>query len=309
MALRISEDGNGLNVNAKGDYLDLSPFLIKRDVTERTVDLLDRPLVLSASIKRLATGQSAALDNVEASILRDQDGWRSLTMTGNSPTGQTQVVMSQQQDGRRNIVGTLSDAGFFAGLIYPGAPLTGGTGTIEGELPVVGTDSAGTLTLEVKGVSYAPSKQNPILFDLVRLPMTVNGGIIALRDGKADGAAYTVKASGYVDLEDGKLDIRGVATPGGLNRALGEMPLFGSLLGGGQDEGLVGLTFTAQGSLANPKLRTNPISALAPGFLRKLFESQAPLEPPPRLKSPPIPSVPAPSEPLSEAVAFETPQY
>jgi hypothetical protein len=176
-------------------------------------------------------------------------------------------------------------------------------------LPVVGTDSAGTLTLEVKGVSYAPSKQNPILFDLVRLPMTVNGGIIALRDGKADGAAYTVKASGYVDLEDGKLDIRGVATPGGLNRALGEMPLFGSLLGGGQDEGLVGLTFTAQGSLANPKLRTNPISALAPGFLRKLFESQAPLEPPPRLKSPPIPSVPAPSEPLSEAVAFETPQY
>ena len=308
MVLQISEDANGLKVSAKGEFLDLSPFLIKRDVTERTVDLLDRPLNLSASIKRLATGQSAALDNVEASILRDQDGWRSLTMTGSSPTGQTQVVMSQQQDGRRNIVGTLSDAGFFAGLIYPGAPLTGGTGTIEGELPVVGADSAGTLTLEVKGVSYAPSKQNPILFDLVRLPMTVNGGIIALRDGKADGAAYTVKASGYVDLEDGKLDIRGVATPGGLNRALGEMPLFGSLLGGGQDEGLVGLTFTAQGSLANPKLRTNPISALAPGFLRKLFESQAPLEPPPRLKSPPVPTVPAPSEPLSEAVAPETPQ-
>jgi hypothetical protein len=39
-----------------------------------------------------------------------------------------------------------------------------------------------------------------------------------------------------------------------------------------------------------------------------LFESQAPLEPPPRLKSPPVPTVPAPSEPLSEAVALETPQ-
>jgi len=308
MALRISEDANGLNVSATGDYLDLSPFLIKRDVTERTVELLDRPLNLTASIKRLATGQSAALDNVEASILRDQYGWRSLTMTGSSLAGKTQVLMSQQQDGRRNIVGTLSDAGFFAGLIYPGAPLIGGTGTIEGELPVVGADSAGTLTLEVKGVSYAPSKQSPILFDLVRLPMTVNGGIIALRDGKADGAAYTVKASGYVDLEDGKLDIRGVATPGGLNRALGEMPLFGSLLGGGQDEGLVGLTFTAQGSLANPKLRTNPISALAPGFLRKLFESQAPLEPPPRFKSPIVPNVPALSEPPSEATALEVPQ-
>ena len=308
LSLRISEDVSGLTINAKGNYLDLSPFLIRRDVTERTVDLLDRPLNLSASIKRLATGQSAALDDVEASILRDQAGWRSLTMTGSSPAGQTQVAMRQQQDGRRSIVGTLSDAGFFAGLIYPGAPLTGGTGTIEGELPVVGADSAGTLMIEVKGVSYTPAKQGPILFDLVRLPMTVNGGIIALRDGKADGAAYTVKASGYVDLEDGKLDIRGVATPGGLNRALGEMPLFGSLLGGGQDEGLVGLTFTAQGSLANPKLRTNPISALAPGFLRKLFESQAPLEPPPRLKTAPIPLVPPPADSSGEVSAPQTPQ-
>jgi hypothetical protein len=308
LALRISEDANVLNVSAKGDYLNLSPFLIKRDVTERTVDLLDRPLNLVASIKRLATGQLAALENVEASILRDRDGWRSLTMTGSSPTGQTQVVMNQQQDGRRSIVGTLSDAGFFAGLIYPGAPLTGGTGTIEGELPVVGADSAGTLMIEVKGVSYTPAKQSPILFDLVRLPMTVNGGIIALRDGKADGEAYTVKASGYVDLEDGKLDIRGVATPGGLNRALGEMPLFGSLLGGGQDEGLVGLTFTAQGSLANPKLRTNLISALAPGFLRKLFESQAPLEPPPRLKTVPIPSVPLPPDSGGEVTPEATPK-
>ncbi len=301
LALHISEDTNGLNLKAEGEYLDLSPFLIKRDVTERTVDLLDRPLNLSASIARLATGQSAALDKVEARILRDQDGWRSLTLTGSSPAGQTEVVMRQQQDGRRSIVGTLSDAGFFAGLVYPGAPLAGGTGTIEGELPVVGADSAGSLTVEVKGISYSPAKQNPILFDLVRLPMSVNGGILALRDGKADGAAYTVKASGYVDLEDGKLDIRGVATPGGLNRALGEMPLFGGLLGGGQDEGLVGITFMAQGSLANPKLRTNPISALAPGFLRKLFESQAPLEPPPRLKKPAVPATALPStEPRSE---------
>ncbi len=302
LKLHISEDANGLRVNAEGDYLDLSPFLIKRDVTERTVDLLDRPLNLSASIKRLATGQSATLDDVNASLLRDQDGWRSLTMTGSSPSGETEIVMRQQQDGRRSIVGSLSDAGFFAGLIYPGAPLVGGTGTIEGELPVVGADSAGSLTVEVKGVSYAPNKQAPILFDLVRLPMSVNGGIIALRDGKADGAAYTVKASGYVDVEEGKLDIRGVATPGGLNRALGEMPLFGGLLGGGQDEGLVGLTFTAQGTLANPKLRTNPISALAPGFLRKLFESQAPLEPPPRLKKPIVPAlIPPPAEPAGEA--------
>jgi hypothetical protein len=82
------------------------------------------------------------------------------------------------------------------------------------------------------------------------------------------------------------MDLRGVATPGGLNRVFGEVPLIGGLLGGGEDEGLVGLTFSAQGSLADPKLRTNPISALAPGFLRKLFETQAPTEPHKALQAP-----------------------
>ncbi len=80
------------------------------------------------------------------------------------------------------------------------------------------------------------------------------------------------------------------------------------VLGGGLDEGLVGMTFTARGSLANPKLRTNPISALAPGFLRKLFESQAPLEPPPRLKTAPVPTVPTPTDTVGETGTEATPQ-
>jgi hypothetical protein len=128
-----------------------------------------------------------------------------------------------------------------------------------------------------------------------------------LRDGQADGDAYTVKASGYVDVGAGRLDIRGVATPGGLNRALADIPLFGAILGGGADEGLLGLTFTARGLLSAPRIQTNPISALAPGFLRKLFESEAPLAPQPRFVAAPFSEVPrvekwpyGPTEDMSE---------
>ena len=52
----------------------------------------------------------------------------------------------------------------------------------------------------------------------------------------------------------------------------GQIPLFGIFLGGGSKEGLVGVTYEVVGPPSAPILRVNPISPLAPGFLRKFFE-------------------------------------
>jgi len=43
------------------------------------------------------------------------------------------------------------------------------------------------------------------------------------------------------------------------------------LLGGGRQEGLLGLSYRITGSAANPMLNVNPLSVLAPGFLREIF--------------------------------------
>lgn len=281
ISLGMTSGQNGLNFVLRGSYLNLSPSLRAQNVSQRAVNLLDRPLVLSAEIERVTTAPQSTLSYVHADIVRDFKGWRSLYATGQSQSGRSEISLRPEPDGRRSISGVLSDAGFFAQLLYPGAPLFGGTGRIEGELPVVGANSLGTLTFEGKDISFGREGTTPILFDRVQLPMSVQGGIVTLKNGQADGDAYTVKASGYVDLGAGRLDIRGVATPGGLNRALGTIPVFGGLLGGGADEGLLGLTFDAVGSLSAPKLRTNPISVLAPGFLRKIFEGVAPISPVP----------------------------
>jgi hypothetical protein len=52
----------------------------------------------------------------------------------------------------------------------------------------------------------------------------------------------------------------------------GQIPLFGIFLGGGSNEGLVGVTYEVVGPPGAPILRVNPISAVAPGLLRKFFE-------------------------------------
>ena len=58
----------------------------------------------------------------------------------------------------------------------------------------------------------------------------------------------------------------------GLNNMFGQIPLFGIFLGGGSKEGLVGVTFEVVGPTSGPVLRVNPISAVAPGLLRKFFD-------------------------------------
>jgi hypothetical protein len=45
----------------------------------------------------------------------------------------------------------------------------------------------------------------------------------------------------------------------------------GIFLGGGSNEGLFGVNFRISGPATAPMLTINPLSALAPGFLRKIF--------------------------------------
>jgi hypothetical protein len=51
----------------------------------------------------------------------------------------------------------------------------------------------------------------------------------------------------------------------------GQIPIVGLFLGG-SNEGLIGLTYEVVGPTSAPVLRVNPISAVAPGLLRKFFE-------------------------------------
>jgi len=72
----------------------------------------------------------------------------------------------------------------------------------------------------------------------------------------------------------------------GINSLLGNIPVIGELLQGGEGEGLFAATYTASGKLSQPSFSVNPLAALAPGFLRGLFEvfdgsGGAPSEPPP----------------------------
>ncbi len=77
---------------------------------------------------------------------------------------------------------------------------------------------------------------------------------------------------GVYDLKNSVLNMRGVLSPIYILNSVGSVITR-------KGEGLIGFSFTMRGSSDAPKVVVNPLSGLAPGFLREIFRGQAPLVP------------------------------
>ena len=70
------------------------------------------------------------------------------------------------------------------------------------------------------------------------------------------------------------VDVEGLIAPAySLSRLIDVVPVIGELLTGGEGEGLLATSVAVSGSLENPEIRVNPLTALAPGFLRDILDS------------------------------------
>ncbi|HEY1745969.1 MAG TPA: DUF3971 domain-containing protein [Xanthobacteraceae bacterium] len=119
------------------------------------------------------------------------------------------------------------------------------------------------------------TRRNAIDFSNMRVEFTRMPGRVALRDGVVRGPLLGGTIDGVVDYTHDDVHLRGTLVPlYGPNNLLGQLPLLGLFLGG-EKEGLVGITYEVVGRPGAPVLRINPISALAPGLLRKVFEFPA----------------------------------
>ncbi len=98
-------------------------------------------------------------------------------------------------------------------------------------------------------------------------------GYLRLGDGIARGPEVGFAFQGAVYDSRTGMDIAGTFMPAyGLNRIFGEIPVLGIILGNGRDRGLIGITFRLTGSLDDPILTINPISIIAPGIFRQIFQ-------------------------------------
>jgi hypothetical protein len=132
------------------------------------------------------------------------------------------------------------------------------------------TDPSSTAVL---GQDKRPIARSKIVFKRLRAPFIVGGGKFRLRDAYVNGPQLGATLRGTVDFKSQTVDLGGTYVPlYGLNSALGAVPILGKLLVGRQGEGVVGITFAIKGKLDDPTVLVNPMSVMAPGIFRQIFD-------------------------------------
>ena len=110
-------------------------------------------------------------------------------------------------------------------------------------------------------------------FDRAASGVTYGKGYLALERGVLRGPQIGSTYQGTVYDQAGNMAMTGTFMPAyGLNRIFGEIPILGQILGNGRDRGLIGITFRLSGKTASPQLEVNPLSVVAPGIFRSVFE-------------------------------------
>lgn len=131
------------------------------------------------------------------------------------------------------------------------------------------TDVRNPLPLAFQGNDGAAA----IPFERLAIEFEKRGDTIFVREAILRGPVMGGTVEGEVDLAARTLALNGTFIPAyGVNNLFGRLPLFGEILGGGETGGLIGVTFRLAGPIDDPRLLLNPISAIAPGIFRRIFE-------------------------------------
>jgi hypothetical protein len=130
-------------------------------------------------------------------------------------------------------------------------------------------------------VSNAPGQAaGSVDFSEMHADFTRTPGRVSVRDGVVRGPAVGVTMEGQIDYVHNDVHLRGTFVPFyGINNMFGQIPIVGIFLGGGTNEGLLGITYEAVGPPGSPRVLINPVTAITPGLLRKFIPSPGAFDP------------------------------
>jgi len=281
--------GGGWRAELRGARFDLSDVIKK--ATKAEPDASAPPLVVDAQFGEVVLGQGRSLRGLSAQLMRAGTEWQSARVDGRFPNGHQLTLRFGPESGHR-LIFLSDDLGATLNLLDIADNVVGGHIAIRGEL----SESGGkpVLRAHVEGEDYNLVRAPGVARVLSLASLTAIGSMLAgtgipfttLRGDfvysedrlafdrvVAYGGAIGVTANGSFDLGHDRLDVQGTVVPAyTLNSIIGNVPVIGALLLGGEGQGLFAANFRLTGSGADPEVSVNPLSVLAPGFLRRLFQ-------------------------------------
>lgn len=298
IAVSVKRSGKSYAVDVSGASLD-ARSLIKQftsDVDTATKGAGSDAISVSADVTSLTGFHDEVLSNLKLEYSAAGSRVNGLNVTAAASSGAAITINNTTSEGGRVLRVKSADAGAILRFLNVYEHMEGGAITLSlsgaGDGPMKGQVDARNFYV-VNEPKLASIVSTTPAGDTRSLNQAVKSNIDTSRVQFERGFAEIDKGSGYLKLANGLLrgprigttfqgtlydpnnnmDMTGTFMPVyGLNRIFGELPLFGPLLGNGRDRGLIGVTYRLRGNANKPTLNINPLSVVAPGIFRSIFE-------------------------------------
>lgn len=248
-------------------------------------------VVINAAFDRIFLSAAGTADDIAFAGIYKNGGWRKMNGTGSVGEQKMPFVFSlSPSTAPDEYTFSLStrDAGYALNVLDYISTVKGGTLQVKSTyVPGKGIDGL----VEIKDFYL---EDQPVLTRLLRLtsftgiydtltgqglhfnkaeiPYKVNQTAMSFKDALITGSSLGITLNGLYNRETGFLDLYGSLLPFyGVNSLPGKIPLIGKLFVGEKGGGLIGVAYSVKGLLPNPEISVNPLSALAPGAARNLF--------------------------------------
>jgi Protein of unknown function len=300
ISAKVTRTKGGYSVNVSGDALDVRALVKKVtssfDSAAKSVG--STGIAVKANIGSVRGFNGESMSNLQMSYSGRGSRVDQLQITAATDGGGEVAITNQNEGGARSVQIKSGDAGSILRFFDYYDKMRGGSINVglasEGDGPLRGAIDARNFTLvnepRMKSlVGSRSSEGGQTLSAAVKKDIDVSTvkfsrgfakiakgrNSLALDDGilRSDLVGLAFRGTAYDD--EGRINLSGTFMPAyGLNRIFGEIPILGEILGNGQDRGLIGITFKLTGAAKKPQLTVNPISVIAPGIFRQIFEFQ-----------------------------------
>jgi hypothetical protein len=286
--------GDAIDVALQGTQIDLGPKLTEKStgpVAPPASLVTTPPWTLNARFDHafLANGENAS--DILANAKGGGEAIRLLDVVAAIQGGGPLSVKIEPKAGKRHLSVEARDAGRVLRGLDAIRGLQSGHLTIQGDLdtafglqPLAGTaviDNVvarnspilGKLLQAITLYGLVDVLRGPgIAFSRIVVPFQYDGSDLTLSDAHASNPSLGLTAKGRVGLSSGQIALSGTIVPAYFfNSMLGQLPLVGKLFSPEKGGGVFAARFGLDGSIDDPSISINPISALTPGFLRDIF--------------------------------------
>ncbi len=288
VTIRLIRGRAGYGINARGTSFDLRGLIAHfRDRYDQSGGFPD--LALDAKVDKVIGFNNEVVEGASFSLVAVGGVTQKLAFSGNLGGSKISADYAVSARGIR-LNGEATDLGRLLRFTDLYTRVAGGTVAIAGE-----SEGAGPLfgTLEFadfdvlnepaiqQALANAPKDDQQIgMTDRVHFTRLVAhfraaDRAFAIDDAVLRGPQLGAAFAGRYDSRTTEITLTGTYIPlYPLNNFFGQIPLLGLALGAGPREGLFGVTFKIDGPITEPHVFINPLSAVAPGIFRKIFDFQ-----------------------------------